>query len=414
MKVLWFSNSPAAAYSCQLKGTGGWMGALDCAVQHKVELHISYLYPYKQKPFKNGFTTYHPIYTGNIIVESLRKRFLSQRQPDYLENYLCVINEVKPDIIHIHGSENCFHDIVGKTEIPIVLSIQGNLSVYSYKYLSGFHGRFLSLKKDSLNLKSMILGRNSFLENYEYMNRMAFIEQKNLKNIKNIIGRTDWDYRITRILAPHSRYYIGNEILRNTFYTETWKNQNFEGKISIYTTNSDNYYKGFETLCYALHLLLQLGIDVEWKVAGISETSTINKITKRVLKDKYPYKGLVLLGSLDENSLVQSLQFSNIYVMPSHIENSPNNLCEAMIIGLPCIATHAGGTASILKNREEGLIIQDGDPWAMAGAIVELINNPEQAKEYGNRARSVALKRHNRDSIVSDLINTYQEIIDDK
>lgn len=414
MKVLWFSNSPAAAYYGQSKGTGSWMEALDYAVQRKVELHISYLYPYKQEPFKNGFTTYHPIYTGNIIVESLKNRFLSRRQPDYLQNYLNVINDVKPDIIHIHGSENSFHEIVRRTDIPMVLSIQGNLSVYSYKYLSGFHGKLLSLKKGSLNLKSLIFGRNSFLKDYEYMNRMAFIEQKNLINIKNVIGRTDWDYRITRILAPHSKYYIGNEILRNSFYTGSWKNQDLTGKISIFTTNGDNYYKGFETLCYALHLLLQLGIEVEWRVAGIIETSAVNKIAKRVLKDKYPYKGLVLLGSLDENGLVQSLQFSNIYVMPSHIENSPNNLCEAMIIGLPCIATHAGGTASILKDKEEGLIIQSGDPWAMAGAIVEFINNPEQAKEYANKARIAALKRHNRDNIVSELINTYQEIINSK
>jgi hypothetical protein len=33
-----------------------------------------------------------------------------------------------------------------------------------------------------------------------------------------------------------------------------------------------------------------------------------------------------------------------------------------MIIGMPCIATFAGGTASMLKSDEEGILIQDGDP----------------------------------------------------
>ena len=55
---------------------------------------------------------------------------------------------------------------------------------------------------------------------------------------------------------------------------------------------------------------------------------------------------------------------------------------------------------------------QDGDPWALAGAIIELINNPQQAIQYGQNARKKALKRHDRDDIVKSLLETYQDIID--
>ena len=240
------------------------------------------------------------------------------------------------------------------------------------------------------------------------------IEQKNLLHLKYVIGRTDWDYRITRILAPESNYFVCNEILRDSFYNHEWHNPYQSGKLVIHTTNADNYYKGFETLCHALHLLNGLGLDVECRVAGVSEDSAINRITKKYLKRNYPQKGLRLMGSLDENGLVESLLSSHLYVMPSHIENSPNNLCEAMILGLPCIATHAGGTASILKDHEEGFIIQDGDPWVMAGAIIEMINNPEQAILYGQNARKKALVRHDREAIVRSLLETYQEIINNK
>lgn len=411
MKVLWFSNSPAGAYNNKIKGTGSWLEALTYIIQDKVELHIAYLYPYKQESFMNGLTTYHPMHKGNIIIESLIDRIYPNRPKDYLNLYLNVIDEVNPDIIHIHGSENTFHQIVGKTTIPIVLSIQGNLSVYAHKYLSGFHGKYLKHNKNNLTLRSLIFGRNSFLNDYKYMQKLAFLEQRNLYHIKHIIGRTDWDYRITRILAPKSKYYIGNEVLRNSFYKQIWSNRDFSGKITIHTTNGDNYYKGFETLCYSLSLLNKMGLDIEWRVAGVLENNAINKITKHVLGENYPKKGLKLLGSLDENDLINSLKTSNIYVMPSHIENSPNNLCEAMIIGMPCLATHAGGTSSILKNKEEGIIIQDGDPWAMAGAIVELISKPAQAIQYGEKARSKALVRHDKDVIVQELIRTYQDVI---
>lgn len=407
MKVLWFSNSPAAAYNDGIKGTGGWMVTLDHALQSQVELHVSYLYPYKQVPFQNGQTTYHPIYSGHILL----KRFSDITTKNFLADYLRVIEEVKPDIIHIHGSENTFHSILSHVNIPVVLSVQGNLTVYAQKYLSGFHGRYLNIKRGRMSIKSLILGRQSYQDGWDYLQKMSKIEQQNLLQLKYVIGRTDWDYRITRILAPDSTYFVCNEMLRDSFYTNEWHNPYQSGRLVIHTTNGDNYYKGFETLCHALHLLNGLGLDVEWRVAGVSEDSAINQITKKYLKQNYPQKGLRLMGSLDENGLVDSLLSSHLYVMPSHIENSPNNLCEAMILGLPCIATHAGGTASILENRKEGILIQDGDPWVMAGAVVELMRNPLLAVQYGQVARERAQQRHDRERIVQELLSNYRMII---
>ena len=411
MKVLWFSNSSAAAYEGKIKGTGGWMEALDKALQNKVELHIVYLYPYRQETFVNGRTCYHPIYSGNIILKSIKSRLRLQERKDYLKQYLDVIEQVKPDIIHIHGTENSFHQIIDKTDIPVVISIQGNLTVYAHKFFSGFHGKYLKVKTSKLNIKSLLLGRTSFRDGYKNMRRMCQLEQRNLMNAKYIIGRTDWDKRITRILAPNSQYFVGNEILRDSFYQNEWKAKVNSHKIVIHTTNGNNYYKGFETLCYALSLLNDIGVDVEWRVAGVSADSAIVKITQKMLGSKYPTKGLVFLGSLQENELVSSLMTADIYVMVSHIENSPNNLCEAMILGMPCLATSAGGTSSILKDKEEGIIIQDGDPWVMAGAILELYRNSKMALEYGEKARITALKRHDKETIVNNLIQTYEIII---
>ena len=50
----------------------------------------------------------------------------------------------------------------------------------------------------------------------------------------------------------------------------------------------------------------------------------------------------------------------------------------------------------------------------MAGAIIEMINNPEQAILYGQNARKKALVRHDREAIVKSLLKTYQDIINNK
>jgi len=417
MKVLWFSNSPAMSIEYlgkdnKIMGTGGWLYSLNKLMQNELQLSVVFHYPYQIDCFKYQQTTYFPIYTGNIILENLKKRIWGKvYDQDFLPKYLDVIEEIKPDIIHIHGTENPYLCIIGKTSVPIIVSIQGNLTVYYHKFLSGFYGRFLFRKSGNINFKSLILGREKFNDDLINMRKMSAIEQKTFKNIMHILGRTDWDRRITRVFAYGSNYYSGNEILRDPFYESKWENKIFKSKIVLFTTNSNNYYKGFETLCHALHLLNLAGIDACWRVAGIFKNSLINSITKSFLGKDYPKQGLILLGSLDENELIKNMKETNIYVMPSHIENSPNNLCEAMILGLPCISTFSGGTGSMLKDGEEGILIQDGDPWAMAGAIIELINDPEKAIKYGNAARERALLRHDKDTIVKDLLETYKTII---
>ena len=179
----------------------------------------------------------------------------------------------------------------------------------------------------------------------------------------------------------------------------------------IHSTIGEALFKGFETLCQTLYILKKMGIDIEWRVVGISKTGLLNRVVKRKLKELYPDKALVLLGNLMEEDLVEKMLEADIYVMPSHIENSPNSLCEAMILGMPCITTMAGGSSSLLKDKEEGLLIQDGDPWSMAGAILELIHDPVKTEAYGLKARKKALHRHNPGQIVDDLLNIYKEVI---
>lgn len=413
MVVLWFSNSPAAAYSDTHQGTGGWVFVLDRALHDKVELHVAYLFPYKQAAFVKDGTWYHPIYSGNIIIESLKRRLFPGYQKEFLEDYLKIIDVVNPDIIHIHGSENSFLDMANRTTVPIVLSIQGNPTVIAYKYNSGLYGKFINTKIGQLSLKSLLLGRRSFSKDLNNIRQMSINEQTRLPYIKYVIGRTDWDRRVLGVLSPNSRYYVVNEAMRNVFYNHSWHMSAPIKKLIIHTTIADVYYKGFETICYSLSILNKLGLNVEWRVAGISSCSSINRITKKILGSNYPQKGLLLLGVMNEKDLLGSLLNSHLYVMPSHIENSPNSLCEAMLLGMPCITTLAGGSDSILTNKVDGLVIQDGDPWSMAGAIKEMIHNWETALAYGKQAREHALRRHDKNCIVNDLLSTYQKIINE-
>jgi len=126
IKVLWFSNTPANAdeyFNSELKNTGGWLKSLDKVLQYKVDLHVVY-YGNHQKPFKYLETTYHPIDTSNNLCKQIKNKFcITIPTHDDLNVYLDLIDQIKPDIIHIHGSEMPFAGLISHTVIPVVVSI---------------------------------------------------------------------------------------------------------------------------------------------------------------------------------------------------------------------------------------------------------------------------------------------------
>jgi len=57
------------------------------------------------------------------------------------------------------------------------------------------------------------------------------------------------------------------------------------------------------------------------------------------------------------------------------------------------------------------ILIQDGDPWVMAVAIIEMNSNHNRMREIGENGQFSALKRQNKDQIVKDLLTVYNDII---
>jgi len=418
MRVLWFSNTPALGIEYlnrgKVKGSGGWLYSLNKFLKDRVELAVAFSYPYDIKPFQYENTKYYPIYSGNIILNNLKSRYLNWiPNQDFKQKYLDIIEDFKPNIIHIHGTENPFGCISDSTPIPIVTSIQGNITVLQYKFFDGIPKEYLNVPTiNAKSVVSLILNNWTSKGGYKRFCKLQKIEEQNIKTIHNFIGRTDWDKDIVSIQSPNSKYYHNDEVLRDEFYKQQWT-QPKNKTIKIHTTTGDAYYKGFETLCYALTLLQRAGYDVQWNVAGISGNDAFLRIIRKLLNENYPKNGLNLLGSITADKLIDSMKECDLYVMPSHIENSPNSLCEAMMFGMPCIATCAGGTSSLLTNNEDGILIQNHDPWSMAGAILRLWKNPELAAQYGQKARQRALQRHDKNKIVTDLLNIYDSIIRD-
>lgn len=420
MKILWFTNT-AGVGSEYLNPTGSltagsWLYATENALKEKIELHIAYYYLKYSPDFTYKNVNNYPICNKNYKLQMLKSLFFRKfTDQEDLQIYLSIIDRVKPDLIHIHGTENPFGCLISKVNIPVIVSIQGITTVISEKFNHGLEQKYLKSKSITFSngLKGIIPIR-SFKSSILYLQKMKKREISNLSATKHIIGRTEWDKRVTSVLAPRSIYFHCDEILRDEFYKDCWLPHSDNNVFIIHSTSADNALKGFETICATIIELVRSGMsNLEWRVAGICESDHIVSIAKRKFKSLYPKNNLVLLGSLNGNQLIAKLKEADLFVMASHIENSPNNLCEAMILGLPCIATFVGGTGTILKDGTDGILIQDNDPWAMAGAILELKSDPEKALELGTNARRTSLLRHNKENNVNHLLEIYSTLTRD-
>jgi len=413
MRILWFSNTQAVGTR---KGIGcSWIGSLEAELSKipDIQLGIAFNSKYNcESPFTEGNISYYPMILrqAKSKLHQLFYRLTHKLESeDHIELYLNVIQQFKPDIIHIFGAESDFGLIINKISVPCIIHLQGILTVINLKWYSDLS--LLDILKYSR--KSLLLRGHGLFHDYYISKKAEERERRIFQSCKYFMGRTEWDRRISFILSPTSRYFKCEEIMRSGFYLHQWKAKPDQNKYQIITTIKNNIYKGLGTIFKCKEILRKHFRDYEvvWKIAGLIEEDEISYLIWKKYKVKFWENNIRLLGRLQEDELIAEMLESDIFVHASHIENSPNSVCEAMMLGMPIIATYAGGTPSMLNDSNEGLLVQDGDPYALAGAIIELIKDRNLAHKLGINARNRSLVRNNPERIVNDLLRIYSSVI---
>lgn len=420
MRVLWFTdNSSVGTNRLKNKEVGSaWIVSLEAEITKipGVELGIAFTCKYSDvSVFTVGNTRYFPvqIQPAKSKLKEIKARFTHEvESEEIIQKYLETINEFQPDVIHIFGSEHNFGLIASKTKVPCIIHLQGNLTVNGIKWYSGLTASDIFKYSDK-----WLLVRGHGLYHYYFINKNASLREQHIfRECKYFMGRTDWDRRLSSVMSPGSKYYHCEEIMRPGFYKNRWTQPSGRKTAVIVSTIRNNIYKGLETIFESKKILSVNfpDIDIQWKIAGLSESDEIAQLVSKKYKSGFSEYKIRLLGSLNENELVDNLLNANMFVHASHIENSPNSVCEAMLLGMPVIASYAGGTPSILTDRKEGILVQDGDPYALAGAILEILRDSSYAVQLGSNARERSLERNQPDRIVNEVVKIYASVISDK
>lgn len=401
-----------------MKNGGGWMESLVAELYNTSDIEMglcdgSNLIDYCDKSWKkeiqHDITYYHWPYHKKSFKQKISDLIHYKDAaadeavwPYYLNIYKDIITDFKPDVIHVFGTEVYLQlaAIAGK-KVPLVLHIQGLLSLYIYILLPPGMSRWNYIMKDGL--------RKCFANFQELAawKRACHREKAILSSVSHVLGRTEWDRHAAEMLAPQAKYHYCGEMLRPNFYEK--RERQIPKMPIIMTTLSSPLYKGYDIILKIADILKnQYKIDFEWKVYGGPNAA----FTEKHIGIKHEDVNVSLCGRVSAEQLQESLLTTTVYVQSSYVENSPNSLAEAEISGIPVVATNVGGTSSMVEHNETGFLFPPTDPYTGAYYIMKIIYDKELNKTMGGKAGNIALERHDRKKIIDNLLNIYREIKD--
>lgn len=119
-------------------------------------------------------------------------------------------------------------------------------------------------------------------------------------------------------------------------------------------------------------------------------------------------QSVVFHGAVDR--VLDYLQASDVYVLPSRYEGMSNSLLEAMACSLPIVSTIVSGTVDLIRHGQSGLLVPPGEPTRLAEAIIQLLSDPEKAASLGAAARRSVEDSFTIQFVASRYLDLYREL----
>ena len=418
MKILWVTTGVmaeiAAANGLPPANCSGWLsGILNGLQTYANGLEITVCFPYGGEKLSgkiNG-ASYESFFEKNgFRKEERAKRELRE-----------IIARRDPDVIHIFGLE--YPHALSVLEVArelgkldrTVINIQGLISVCARHYEAGLPPRVVHActLRDFLRADNIAGQKRKFAKRGEY-------EIAALKLAKQVIGRTEWDRACVLRQNADLCYYKCYETLRSAFYEGSWT---FEGcePYSVFVSQWGYSLKGF-------HMVLEAFADLVKKypaarlyttgqnpaeACGIRNLKhkTYYAVYIKKLIDRYGLQNnVVFLGGLDAEGVKRQLLKANAFVLSSSVENSSNSLGEAMLLGLPCVASDVGGVKTFVRHGENGLLYPFDEPYMLANYLDRIFSDPALAAKLGANAKASAAEQFDRKVNAETLCGIYQKI----
>ena len=429
MKVLWLCNImiPFIAKSLGQKIVvkEGWLSGLsEKLIANREENKITYAICFPTSENFDMVKADNSLYVKDVVRGV--PYYMFREDTVHPENYdssmeeslKAIVDDFQPDIVHIFGTEFphtlAMMKAFGRPERTLI-GIQGACAAIAEVYMA-------DLPESICKKKTFrdIIKKDGLLEQQQKFEQRSKYEQEALSMAAHVTGRTDFDKAYAGKLNPNMIYHFMNETLREEFYHDTWNIDTIE-RHSIFLSQGNYPIKGLHYVLDILPELVEENEDTMLYVAG--DVITANK----TLKDKIKISGYgkYLLSQIRQNKMEDHVKFvgglqpdkmcarylkSHVFLCPSAIENSPNSVGEAMLLGVPTVGANVGGVHNLLTDNRDGFLYQPDKPQQMKEKILKIFNDDKMAMSLSSNAKAHAAQIYDPDKNYRRLLEIYHEI----
>ncbi|HLP16812.1 MAG TPA: glycosyltransferase [Bacteroidota bacterium] len=409
MKILWLSNKILS--HADVRGTGTWLNAMARGLLESGGIEL-------------GNISEGPVGTmmrsgvGNLTqwtVPHLSWPATATGVPGrtHAERIVRAIESFQPDLIHVWGTEGYWGLISARMQpgVTALLEMQGLKLAIARVYAGG-----LSLREQiaCIGVKEIVRGTSIFSTKHRY-ERWGKIEREIIRAHRHIAVQTEWVSAQVKAINSGAQLHSTTCLLREAFTrAQPWT---YTGRHVVFCSASYAApFKGLHSAVRAVAELKRTLPDIELRIAGAHRFSGVRRdgyvawvwreIERLGLKNHVTW-----LGALSAGEIVDQMRNSSAMLIPTYIENCCLAMQEAMYIGIPVIATYAGGLPSLARNEVSALFFPPGDEIICAGQLERAITDRITAESLSYNSRAVARVRNAPKRAVANQLELYRSII---
>ncbi len=164
--------------------------------------------------------------------------------------------------------------------------------------------------------------------------------------------------------------------------------------------------KGFPDLIKACSLLKQEGYNFKCKIVGYGELKT--ELEQQIKKSNLE-ETVSLLGQMSQDELIKLYHQADLFVLACRVtENGdrdgiPNVFLEAMAMNIPVISTNISGISELIESHQNGVLVPEKNPEAIANEIATLINQPQRLQQLRQKTREKVLQQFSLKTHVKEI-----------
>ncbi len=173
--------------------------------------------------------------------------------------------------------------------------------------------------------------------------------------------------------------------------------------------------KGVLELAAIFNLIVEKKPEARLLFAGKDvKDHTTGRSTKQLILDKLSpaaIKSTTWLGVLPYEKVLAEIATANVVVLPSFAEALPMTWLEAMAMEKALVTSDIGWANEVMIDGLTGYTVDPNDHQKYAGKVLQLLNDPELAKEMGKAAREQVISKFSTEVVVESNIEFYKRVV---